>query len=187
MTNIVDHPKYRAGREELDQYFIPGNELESKTHVSPSGSFILLVSGYSTKKGCWSYSRGIVTDKEGKTVADIKRNYSVFPFLWVQHKNGNEYLVCGEDYQGYTIINCTHGSVKTFIPEGWLKGCGFCWADYKYDACTNHLIVDGCYWAAPYEIVTYDFSDPDIVPLTELSRKDEEIPIEDDDETPEKE
>ena len=32
------------------------------------------------------------------------------------------------------------------------------------------LAVDGCYWACPYEIVFYDFSDPSRLPLPELDR-----------------
>ncbi|MHC4478215.1 MAG: hypothetical protein ACYTEL_21465 [Planctomycetota bacterium] len=32
------------------------------------------------------------------------------------------------------------------------------------------LAVDGCYWACPYDLVFYDFRNPDILPLDEIKR-----------------
>lgn len=88
-----------------------------------------------------------------------------------------EYLVCGEDYQGYTIINVTDARVHNFVPDDWLNGTGFCWISHTFVPETQELKVEGCFWACPYEIVTYDFSDPDTVPLKELKRED--VPYED--------
>jgi hypothetical protein len=180
-TNIIDHKQYRRNRKLVENYFKKHDKACRKKgmpidvlsrHVSPSQKYFLALSRCETKPGCWSYSRGVVTDTSDKVIADIKRNYARFPFLWVAHPNGCEYLVCGEDYQGYTIVNVTKGTSQTYVPEGWLKGVGFCWADHKFDAEKVQLIVDGCFWAAPYEIVTYDFSNPDVIPLPELKRED---------------
>jgi hypothetical protein len=32
------------------------------------------------------------------------------------------------------------------------------------------LAVDGCYWACPFDVVLYDFRNPEDLPLRELSR-----------------
>lgn len=32
------------------------------------------------------------------------------------------------------------------------------------------IVVDGCYWAGPYELVFYDFSNPMGIPYKELFR-----------------
>jgi len=170
--NVVDHKKYIKSRKGLEKFFEKNMFGEATIHNSESGNYVLTVQKYETKKGCWAYTRGIVENKSGEIIADIKRNYSDFSFLFITHPNGKEYLVCGEDYQGYTIINLTDKTTKTFVPEGWLNGAGFCWIDYKFYDDEKQLIVDGCYWAFPYETVTYDFSDPDNLPLKELSRKD---------------
>jgi hypothetical protein len=34
------------------------------------------------------------------------------------------------------------------------------------------LAVDGCYWACPYDLVFYDFREPDILPFPEMQRFD---------------
>ena len=173
--NIVDNKKYKESRKELEKFFKKKMLGEAKAHFSESGNYVLTIQQYETKKGCWKYSRGIVENKDGESIADIKRNYSSFEFLFVVHPNGKEYLVCGEDYQGYTIINLTDKVIKTYVPEGWLKGAGFCWIDYKFNEDDQQLIVNGCYWAFPYETVTYDFSNPDELPFKELNRKDKDI------------
>lgn len=162
MENLAEHPKYQAALKKREIFFVDENRSgEPKNICSPSGDFILTLQGY-----------GIVEDKRsGGRIADIKRNYSHFPYLWIQHPNGKEYLVCGEDYQGYTIINATDAKVHNFVPEGWLNGVGFCWISYEFDPETQKLKVYGCYWACPEEIVVYDFSDPDTVPLKELNRE----------------
>ncbi|MCF1193304.1 hypothetical protein LRR18_17070, partial [Mangrovimonas sp. AS39] len=64
------------------------------------------------------------------------------------------------DYQGQTVVNLNTLETRTFIPEEAKKGHGFCWADYTYNKEHNLLVVDGCYWACPYEYRFYDFSEP---------------------------
>jgi hypothetical protein len=184
MENFVDSAKYKKGRKGIEKYFKKGKQNpHGDPIVSPSGNFVLNISSVETRKGCWNYTRGMIMDKNVNLIADIKRNYCSFPYLWVLHPNGNEYLVCGEDYQGYTIINVSKGTVQTFIPEGWLNGVGFCWVDHKFDPETQHIVVEGCFWACPYERVTYNFSNPDVLPLPELKREDvEEENTEGDDE-----
>jgi hypothetical protein len=123
----------------------------------------------------WDYSRGIVRRlADGAVVADIKRNYSDFWHAWVQHPNGCEYLLCGEDYQGYSIINLTKNTVSTYLPPEALKGHGFCWTSVYPSPDGLILAVYGCYWAQPYEAVLYDFSNPGVLPLPELHRIDPE-------------
>lgn len=121
--------------------------------------------------------------------------YSAFPFGWAEgHSNGHDYLLCGEDYQGYTVIELDTKERKDLLPESVPKqytykdqngveksgvvdtypnGYGFCWADIKPSPDRNVLAVSGCYWACPYEVVLYDFSDPMRLPYWEIERWDE--------------
>lgn len=153
---------------------------------SPSGKYTLTITFYSQGAGYWNYSRGIVTETEtGNVVADVKRNYGSFWHFWVAHADGKEYLLCGEDYQGYNIISFNHGGNDAFVapvthrfktPAGeWRKmQTGWCWIGVEgYDPATNELRVHGCYWGCePGEIKTFDFSNPHNLPLPVLKIQD---------------
>lgn len=102
-------------------------------------------------------------------VADVKRNYGIFWFAWVQ-RGDREYLLCGEDYQGYNVIDLNFGpNVLTFPHEAY-KGMGFCWTAAYPSPTGDTIAVEGCYWACPYELVFYDFTNPSRSPLPELFR-----------------
>lgn len=131
-------------------------------HASPSGRYKLVVVNRPTKPGCWDYTTGTVTrDGHSDPVAIVDRNYSSFPFLWVEgHPNGHDYLVCGSNYQGQTVIELDTGRRRDFLPNAAHDGCGFCWASYTFNHEHKMLVVEGCVWACPYEYRFYDFSDP---------------------------
>ncbi len=112
-----------------------------------------------TSSSGWQ-SRGTVKSvADGSVIAVVERNYHSFPYLFISaHKNEHDYLVCGEDYQGQTVIELDTGKRRDYLPAEAAEGHGFCWAGYELMG--NILLVDGCYWACPYEFRFYDFSDP---------------------------
>lgn len=70
---------------------------------------------------------------------------------------------------------------------GW--GENWCWVQVNnFDREKKTIEVEGCYWAWPYEIITFDFSDPRKLPYKQLDCRpapyEEEEP---DDEEPEEE
>lgn len=137
--------------------------MEPKIHTSPSGKYKLEVTSQETKPGCWNYTTGAIS-RDDKPLLSVQRNYSSFPFLWVEgHPDGHDYLVCGSDYQGQTVIRLDgddENRRKDTRPEEAKKGHGFCWVWYQFDAKNRMLVVDGCIWACPYETRFYDFADP---------------------------
>lgn len=165
--------RYLEIRKQIEQFFIPENIKpdSGKIDVSPSGKFRIEINRYFTLPNRWEYSRGIVTNiSSGAVIADIKRNYVAFWHTWVQHPNGYEYLLCGEDYQGYSVLNLNTGKYQAYLPEAGYKGVGFCWTDVHPSPDGLVLAVDGCYWACPYELVVYDFREPENMPYPELVR-----------------
>lgn len=143
-------------------YFKPKNKVgEAIEKMSPSGKYRLVIEGFETNGG-WNYSQGTVyVTVKDKPIGIIQRNYSVFPYCWVEgHSNGHDYLVAGEDYQGQTVIELDTGGRRDFLPKEAEEGHGFCWASSTYNSTHQVLIVDGCYWACSYEYRVYDFSDP---------------------------
>jgi len=133
---------------------------DPKVFKSPSGHHEVHVTSHSTGKGTWNYSKAKVY-RGGELISEVCRNYGAFPHLFVEdHPNGHAYLICGEDYQGQTVIELDTGRRRDFLPKEAKDGFGFCWASYKFHTATQVLLVDGCYWACPYEFKFYDFSDP---------------------------
>lgn len=48
-----------------------------------------------------------------------------------------------------------------FFPEYSLDmGETFIWTDIHYNQANNILAVEGCYWAWPYSVQLFDFTDP---------------------------
>ena len=148
-------------RKEMSKFFVKENAGKSYEKLSPDGKYRLVVTSYSTAKGCWNYTQGLVYRVgEDKPLFEVQRNYSDFWCGWVNHPNGKAYLVCGEDYQGQTVLELDTGRRRDFLPTEAAKGCGFCWVDCEFDAGTQILTVSGCVWAAPFEYRFYDFSNP---------------------------
>ena len=120
--------RYRHRRIEIENLFRratpdPSTKVLS---LSPSGSYQLECLEYVVSKNSWRYSRGrVVCLADGAVVADVKRNYSQFWSSWVRPANGSEYLLCGEDYQGQTVINLTTRKTQSYFPEEGYSGGGF--------------------------------------------------------------
>lgn len=146
------------------EFFVAENALLERREelLSPSGKYKLVVTPFSTKKGSWNYTQGLVyAVGSDDPIADVQRNYRSFPHTWVEgHSNGHSYLVCGEDYQGQTVIELDTGKRRDHLSDGTEKGHGFCWVSCRYDETTSILIVAGCIWACPYEYRFFDFADP---------------------------
>jgi hypothetical protein len=165
--------KYQERRKEIESFFETAELVTDSVEesISASGKYSLRKEVYSKGKNTWSYSRGVVSHVDSnRVIADVKRNYGMFWHEWCRHSNGFEYLLCGEDYQGYTVINLDKRITNSFFPKSAYEGHGFCWAKVYPSPNGNILAVEGCYWACPYELVLYDFSEPDVLPLKELSR-----------------
>lgn len=165
--------KYIENRKAFEAHFSTCTEIEDSREefVSPSGLYKLQVSKYGPGKYP-AYSRGIVTrQSDGKIIADVKRNIGHFWYVWAEHPNGNEYLLCGEDYQGYSVLNLSSASYHAYFPEEGYEGRGFCWAVVYPSPDNDALAVDGCYWGGTTEIVFYDFQTPDRLPYKELGRE----------------
>jgi hypothetical protein len=149
--------RYQERRRQIERFFVPENAIDVPVTVStsPFGQFVLEVRKYLTGHSAdgyktWDFSRGIVRRiADQKIIADIKRNHPYFWRTWVKHQDGNEYLLCGEDYQGYTVVNLHNGHVQSYFPPKGYHGGGFCWTAAYPSPDSKILAVDGCYSGAP--------------------------------------
>ena len=158
-------------RKEYGAYFTPENSLnDTKVYTSPSGKYRLETTHFKSTAGGWHLCQGRVFKKDSSTpLFEVNRNYGAFPFSWVeQHPNGHDYLVCGEDYQGATVLELDSAQRVDYLPVLAILGWGFCWGSHFPSPGKTLLAVEGCVWAGPYEIVIHDFSDPMHPPWPEV-------------------
>lgn len=151
-----------------DSFFVPENRMgDPKIYTSSSGKYRLEVHKYRTGEGTWGYTQGLMYQGD-RLIAEVRRNYYEFPFIFVEGHPKGDFLICGEDYQRQTVVDLVTGKRKNS------EGDTFCWAEYKYSPEWQALLVAGCYWAAPYEYRVYDFSDPMCTgwPHLELMKED---------------
>lgn len=169
--------KRREVERLLEVAYANGWRDDSKGRVStlsPSGKFELEVVQYRTSPEPmgWNYSRGMVNRlSDGAVIADVKRNYGHFPHAWVLQGN-REFLICGEDYQGYSVVDLMSPKINIYIPPEAERGRGFCWVSLTPSPGGKLLLVSGCYWAASYELRLYDLTKATDVPLPILGYLD---------------
>jgi predicted protein tyrosine phosphatase len=172
VDSILLAHRYQISRQEVLARFdtLVEDITSEKTFLSPSGKFSLTTSIWTGSDSGWHYSRGLVRRSDTDIIiADIQRNHATFWHCWVV-KEGREYLLCGEDYQGYNVIEVGSGrNVFTFPPAAF-EGRGFCWTGVKPSPDCNTLAVEGCFWPCEAELVLFDFSVPMASPLPEKRR-----------------
>ena len=152
-------------------YFTESNLIKNsvKSSFSSSKGYKIELREYNTGEKSWNYSRGIIT-KEGQEIADVKRNYPRFPFTWVEdHPSGHDYLICGENYMGQTIVELDTGKKINFVAKNAKEGYGFCWIKHFPSPNKRMLAVEGCYWGAPRDLVIFDFEEPRNLPYKEIA------------------
>lgn len=167
--NAVDDEWYREQRRAVEAFFAQPNQTASdeSEHRSPSGRYRLIVREYAPTPG---YTRGLVYAGD-RLIGDVKRNYGIFHHGWAEaHANGHDYLLCGEDYQGQTVIELDTSRRADYIPENAKNGSGFCCAAYYPSPDGRLIVVDGCYWGCPYELVVCRFDDPLALSWPEIER-----------------
>lgn len=171
MRNIVTDDRYINIRKEImlsiqDKYKTDKVDI----NFSPNNEYKLTIEYFNTKEGQgWKYTRGIVTQCSTGRKLELIRNIGSFLFEWILREE-ECYLLCGQDYQGYSIVDLKNMKVIDFVPEEFYEGMGFCWAEIYYSYGFDVLVVGGCFWADEYEIVFYDFSKPIQLPYKEIMR-----------------
>lgn len=163
---------YSAHRREVARLIAAAPASAKQIQTAPSGRFRLEVSRHPTRPGCWDYTSGrVYRDDDEQRIALVERNFSHFPFSWCeQHPSGHSYLICGEDYQGQTIVELDTCTRVDHIPPEAKQGNAFCWAAHYPSPDGRFLFVDGCIWGGSYELILFDFSNPLSPPYPELRR-----------------
>jgi hypothetical protein len=87
----------------------------------------------------------------------VIRNEADFPFLFVEnHIDGKDYLMCAEDYQGFTIICITDGKKWDYVAEKSKRDLALRITDFHLSPNKMSLAIEGHAKGKPSDIVETD-------------------------------
>lgn len=158
-----------ASRLEIRKYFDPKQIVEDSQSksVSPTGRYRIETIEYKQNKADvnWTVTKVSIYDEQSHDLAfEFFTDHDDFFHKWLiigemEYLVGSE-ILCG----GQTVINLSVKKMESYCPSE----DGFIWAAFFLSPNGNRLAVIGCYWACPYEVKIYDFSDLLSLPLPEL-------------------
>jgi hypothetical protein len=156
--------KIRAGiKKDFDDQTFQKGDFE--VYMSPSNKFRLATTNFWLKGPNWDLTKVEVYNQDAnEKLFDFFVNDSRFFHGWVI-KNNTDYLICAEDiFGGQTVIDLTNHKMVGYSPNE----DGFIWTDFHLSPDGKTLETIGCYWAYPYVVKLFDFTDPMTLPLTEI-------------------
>lgn len=146
-----------------------------QSHTSPSGKYTLKITpcAFDLHRN-WEYTVGDVFAKSmgGEVpVGQVLRDHHVFPFVFCEnHPDGHDYLICGEDYQGLTVIRLDTGERIDYIEKEAESNHGFSWSDAKVSPDKTRIAFEGGYWAQGFEVHIRDFRHPFGAPYVRVGK-----------------
>jgi hypothetical protein len=137
-----------------------------ETYLSPSNHFRVNTTNYFSEEPNLDLTKIEIFDiKLNEKLFDFYVNESRFFHAWVKI-NGVEYLICAEDvFGGQTIVDLTNRQINGYSPNE----DGFIWTDFHLSPDGTKLATIGCFWACPYVIKIFDFTNPLELPLKEIN------------------
>ncbi|MBP3568500.1 MAG: hypothetical protein J6K04_04970 [Lachnospiraceae bacterium] len=167
-TNVFGSDRYNEDRKkylylEDERYFEDEYEMEVEDGIS------LLWKNYLHKDGmkCAYMSRYYI-QKNGEIVysyLSLDRHHIPHKKL-IYHKNGHRYYPHHVDLYGISYIDVDTLEVFHYIPKGhdtdYDVCCGesFIITGVHYDANTNLVAYEGCYWAGTMDVMVGDLTNP---------------------------
>ena len=126
---------------------------------SPSGLYKIVIDTYKTGPKTWDYSVGrVYKTSEAEPIYTIERNYGAFPFCWIEDYDGEDYLLASCKYMGFSIYKISEKAPiitheMQFCPAAYTTNEG-----YRNPEDPLLVLVEGCYWAHPYELYIYNIN-----------------------------
>ena len=134
--------------------------------LSPDGRYKLISTPIPQAPGCWNVlSIEVRRTEDNALIGTTTRNFHDHEILHFVAQDGVDYLVISENYHGgHGVMNLATGEKAVYDPEDTPheKNQQFwCWAaPVSHDPASKELVIAWCYWACPYDRITFDFSNP---------------------------
>lgn len=158
--NYANDPWYEDRRGKVMQAVSLGKPMRGKKEIrrSPSGKYTLELVPYVVKDRRSPYYCvvEIIRTSDGERMGKVVRNEADFPFLFVEDYEGKDYLLCAEDYQGFTIINITEGKKYDYIAEKSKRDLALMISDFYLSPDKKILALEGHSKTKPNDIVETD-------------------------------
>jgi hypothetical protein len=159
--NYATDPWYEDRRTKVIQAVSLGKPINGKREKrqSPLGKYSLTLTPYVVKdRRCPFYSVvEIIRNSDGEKMGKVIRNEADFPFLFVEnHIDGKDYLMCAEDYQGFTIICITDGKKWDYVAEKSKRDLALRITDFHLSPNKMSLAIEGHAKGKPSDIVETD-------------------------------
>jgi hypothetical protein len=150
-------------KKELNDYSFQKGDFD--TFISPSNKFRLDTTNLWVKDQNRELTKiDIYDQRSNEKLFDFFVNEGRFFHGWLI-KNNVDFLICAEDiFGGQTIIDLSNRKMASYSPNE----DGFIWTDFHLSPDGRTLATIGCYWACPYVIKLFDFTDPTNLPLREI-------------------
>lgn len=158
--NYATDPWYEDRRGKVMQAVSLGKPVKNKREIrkSPSGKYSLELTPYVVKDmKCPFYCVvEIKRTSDGDRLGKIVRNESDFPFIFIEDYDGKDYLLCAEDYQGFTIVNITEGKKYDYIAEKSKRELSLRINDFYVSPDKKVIAIEGHGKSKPNDIVEID-------------------------------
>jgi len=155
--------KYKKYIDDLDKFYDKSNIFKEENYVLESGHTMLVE--YYKVQNHPNITKATIYNRMDKNLIELKRNYSNFPFTCIRHSNAFYYLICGEEYQGFTVLNLETFKKNNHTSLSCYKRKGFCPYEWTYEKINNMLYVVGCDYFGEEKNLSYDFEFPDAIKL----------------------
>lgn len=166
MKNVAYTKEYEKSIEKAHHYLFRKKNFQSEESIVFSRNLSVQTSKYFFDSDIPDYPYNLAGNENtlifnGKEIYTYRTiNTSGFQMLF-RHQNGKEYFLFTQDLYGYSILDINTLEDYRFYPrESFPTGETFIWCDAKYNLYNNILIVHGCYWACPYNILLLDLTNP---------------------------
>jgi hypothetical protein len=143
----------------------------TKTHEHIYKDWRLEIFTEPSRPDCWNYTYGKLfrLGKAAPFVLQVKRNYHHFWHAFIE-QDGRDYLLCGENYQGLTLVDLQSGEIRSYLPPEATEGAAWCVASFvSHDPVAKQLTLEGCIWGGPFDRNTFDVRAIDQLPWPLLS------------------
>ena len=142
-----------------------------QTLHSPSGRYQIAKKNYKQNAPDlnWHICEIVVIEtSSNEEILRVKCEEGRFFHDWIESETA-DYLLFSEALGGQSVFDLCNRKLASYYNADE----PFIWVQFYPSPDLRKLAVHGCYWACPFEIVTYDFSTPLQLPLPELNREGE--------------
>lgn len=162
--------KYLERRKKTVNLFT--KNITDSQEFSLSKNYFCIIDMVETTKKNISFTKISLFDWKRKLIIQIERNtLETWICLIDDHPiTKKDYFLAGEDIQGYSVYNINDKIAYSYISDDIGKGKAFEWHEVIPSPSGLSIAVIGSYFRSPLELVFYDFSNPDSLPLKELNR-----------------